>query len=113
MKGKHSFAMMHLMMPPKLIFYFLAVKCRYEDVLLKDEDNILENFTVDFDNGTSLDLNKIKAVPYPYKTIIRYVCKNGFETVTKMPDQNITCGPSGKWIPQLTSCISKQTESIS
>ncbi|KAM7535131.1 hypothetical protein Aperf_G00000093883 [Anoplocephala perfoliata] len=85
-------------------------KCQYEEVLLKNQDNIIENFTIDFENGTSLVMNELKRLPYPYKTTIRYVCKNGFETVMRNPDQNITCGPLGKWVPQLTSCIEMEEE---
>ncbi|KAM7535844.1 hypothetical protein Aperf_G00000093891 [Anoplocephala perfoliata] len=87
------------------------VQCLYEDALLKNQDNnIMENVTIEFNNGTSVTLKKIKSMPYPYKTVIRYVCKDGFESMTKMTDQNLTCGALGKWIPQLTNCIKKDEE---
>ncbi|KAM7535709.1 hypothetical protein Aperf_G00000093873 [Anoplocephala perfoliata] len=86
------------------------VECQYENALLKDQYNILENFTIDFENGTSLETNQLETVTYPYKATIRYVCKDGFETLTKKQDQNLTCGPLGKWVPQLKTCTEIEEE---
>ncbi|CDI98226.1 C type lectin domian containing protein [Echinococcus multilocularis] len=81
------------------------VTCMYEDVLVKGDYNIQANFTITFENGTKETRSKLKPVFYPYMTTIRYVCQEGYETVTKTPDQNITCGPVGRWRPQIYGCI--------
>ncbi|KAH9284972.1 hypothetical protein ECG_03140 [Echinococcus granulosus] len=81
------------------------VTCMYEDVLVKGDYNIQANFTITFENGTKETRSKLKPVFYPYMTTIRYVCQEGYETVTKTPDQNITCGPVGRWTPQIYGCI--------
>ncbi|VDK22581.1 unnamed protein product [Taenia asiatica] len=81
------------------------VTCMYEDVLLKKDYNIQPNFTIQFANGTMETRSKLKPVPYPYMTTIRYLCKEGYQTVTKKPDQNTSCGPIGWWRPQIYGCI--------
>ncbi|KAL5964213.1 hypothetical protein TSMEX_008051 [Taenia solium] len=81
------------------------VTCMYEEVLVKKDYNIQPNFTIQFANGTMETRSKLKPVPYPYMTTIRYLCKEGYETVTKKPDQNISCGPIGWWRPQICGCI--------
>nr|VZI31693.1 unnamed protein product [Spirometra erinaceieuropaei] len=86
------------------------VTCMYEDVLMRIEDKFKPNFTITFANGTQYTTNKLQPREYPYETVIRYVCQEGFETVTKDPDQNITCGALGKWLPQLTSCLGEFKE---
>ncbi|VDL61298.1 unnamed protein product [Hymenolepis diminuta] len=84
------------------------VTCKYEDILLKPIYNIRPNFTIEFSNGTVEYGFKLRPVLYPYMTKIQYVCENGYETVTKYDVQNITCGPTARWKPQLTGCIKKE-----
>uniref|UniRef100_A0A0R3SU39 C-type lectin domain-containing protein n=1 Tax=Hymenolepis diminuta TaxID=6216 RepID=A0A0R3SU39_HYMDI len=86
----------------------IPVTCQYEHVLLKESYNIEPNFTIEYPNGTVSTLDKLEPIPYPYQTRIHYVCKKGYETVVKKPDQNITCGPIGRWLPQLAGCISNR-----
>lgn len=88
---------------------FAAVTCMYEEVLVKKDYNIEPNFTIQFANGTMETRSKLKPVPYPYMTTIRYLCKEGYETVTKKPDQNISCGSIGRWRPQIYGCIGERT----
>ncbi|VDM20128.1 unnamed protein product [Hydatigera taeniaeformis] len=82
------------------------VTCMYEDVRVKKAYNIQPDFTISFANGTMQKWRKLKPVPYPYLTTIRYLCQEGYETVTKTPDQNISCGQIGRWRPQIYGCIS-------
>ncbi|KAL5109371.1 hypothetical protein TcWFU_008815 [Taenia crassiceps] len=81
------------------------VTCMYEEVLLKKDYNIQPNFTIRFANGTMETGSKLKPVSYPYMTTIRYLCKEGYETVTRNLDQNISCGSIGRWRPQIYGCI--------
>lgn len=87
--------------------FYLAVTCMYEDVLVKAQHNIKPEFTITYANGTVETLTKLPPVTYPYLSIVRYFCQEGFQTVTKTSDQNLTCGPIGRWAPQLSACISK------
>uniref|UniRef100_A0A5K3F1N9 C-type lectin domain-containing protein n=1 Tax=Mesocestoides corti TaxID=53468 RepID=A0A5K3F1N9_MESCO len=87
------------------------VTCMYEKALIKSSHNIQPLFTIDYSNGTMDVTEKLKPIPYPYRTKIRYTCMAGYETVTKEPDQNISCGSIGRWRPQLSGCI-KKTENI-
>ncbi|VDD81969.1 unnamed protein product [Mesocestoides corti] len=88
-----------------------SVTCMYEKALIKSSHNIQPLFTIDYSNGTMDVTEKLKPIPYPYRTKIRYTCMAGYETVTKEPDQNISCGSIGRWRPQLSGCI-KKTENI-
>ncbi|VDL99511.1 unnamed protein product [Schistocephalus solidus] len=81
------------------------ITCMYEDAQMKPKDKLQSNFTITFTNGTRYTLTKLQPREYPYKTVIRYVCQDGYETITRNSDQNITCGEMGKWRPQLTSCL--------
>lgn len=95
-----------------LMFSISAVTCQYEDILLKAHYNIELYFTVTFENSTSMNLTKLRAMPYPYQTTITYNCKEGYETIRKTQDQAIICGSTGKWEPQLTGCLSKKFRNI-
>lgn len=88
------------------------MECSYEDAFLKAQYNIKTEFKIEFENGTWSNLTRLKAMPYPYKTIITYTCREGYETVTKTQEQILICGDVGKWIPQLTGCLSKLTIDI-
>lgn len=78
----------------------------YEDVLVKPEHNIKARFVMKFANGTMKTSSKLDPMPYPYQTTIQYRCKKGYESVTKTLEQNIKCGPAGRWKPKLYGCIS-------
>ncbi|KAM3187268.1 hypothetical protein ACTXT7_002641 [Hymenolepis weldensis] len=82
----------------------LPVTCQYEHVLLKESYNIEPNFTIEYPDGTISTVDKLEPIPYPYQTRIYYACKKGYETVIKKFGQNITCGPIGRWLPQLAGC---------
>ncbi|KAM3187267.1 hypothetical protein ACTXT7_002640 [Hymenolepis weldensis] len=86
------------------------VTCQYEEILLKAHYNIEPYFTVTSENSTSINITKLRAMPYPYQTTITYNCKEGYETIRKTQDQAIVCGSIGKWKPQLTGCLKKDNK---
>ncbi|VDN09851.1 unnamed protein product, partial [Dibothriocephalus latus] len=69
------------------------------------KDKIQPTFTITFANATGYTTTRLQPREYPYQTVIRYVCQEGYETITKDADQNITCAELGKWRPQPTSCL--------
>lgn len=66
-------------------------------------------FIVMKSNIDVMNLTKHSGVQYPRGTVIRYFCKDGYESIHQNSELNITCGNYGQWTPQLIGCIGNQT----
>ncbi|CAH8448136.1 unnamed protein product [Schistosoma mattheei] len=81
--------------------------CLYEQAVIQPDYNMEPYFIVMKSNIDVMNLTKHSGVPYPRGTVIRYFCKDGYESIHQNSELNITCGNYGQWTPQLIGCIAR------
>ncbi|CAH8448901.1 unnamed protein product [Schistosoma intercalatum] len=81
--------------------------CLYEQAVIQPDYNMEPYFIVMKSNVDVMNLTKHSGVPYPRGTVIRYFCKDGYESIHQNSELNITCGNYGQWTPQLIGCIAR------
>ncbi|CAH8484092.1 unnamed protein product [Heterobilharzia americana] len=81
--------------------------CLYEEAVIQPDSHMEPYFIVIRSNLNVVNLTKHAGVPYPRGTVIRYFCKNGYESINQNSELNITCGDYGRWTPQLIGCIAR------
>ncbi|VDQ01228.1 unnamed protein product [Trichobilharzia regenti] len=81
--------------------------CLYEQAVIQSDSNMQPYFIVVRSTIDVVNLTRHAGVPYPRGTVIRYFCKDGYESINQNSELNITCGDYGQWIPQLVGCIAR------
>nr|CAX73709.1 Sushi/SCR/CCP,domain-containing protein [Schistosoma japonicum] len=81
--------------------------CLYEQAVIQPDSNMQPYFIVMKSTIDVMNLTKHSGDPYPRGTVIRYFCKDGYESINQNSELNITCGNYGQWTPQLIGCIAR------
>ncbi|XP_018648143.1 hypothetical protein Smp_012680 [Schistosoma mansoni] len=90
--------------------------CLYEQAVIQPDYNMEPYFIVMKSNIDVMNLTKHSGVPYPRGTVIRYFCKNGYESIYQNSGLNITCARIEKVSVGLTGRLytePKEAESAS
>ncbi|KAH8853088.1 Sushi/SCR/CCP,domain-containing protein isoform 1 [Schistosoma japonicum] len=85
----------------------IEATCLYEQAVIQPDSNMQPYFIVMKSTIDVMNLTKHSGDPYPRGTVIRYFCKDGYESINQNSELNITCGNYGQWTPQLIGCIAR------